>query len=67
MNSYLFYLLELFLYSAGLWITANDLQSLCGIHTQVTCQEEEDALFLWRHHSGGKDQKSLILSEYLDN
>lgn len=40
--------------SVGLRTAADDLPSLRRIDTEVTRQEEEDALFLGRHHSGGK-------------
>lgn len=55
------------LWSVGLWAPANDIQSLCRIYTQILCQEEEDALFLWCNHSGGKtfllfiDKRLLML------
>lgn len=50
----------LWLHFVGLWTAADDLQSLCRIYPQVPCQEKEDALFLWRHHSGGKDTWSAV-------
>lgn len=49
------------LYPVGLRTAADDLQSLCRIYTQVTCQEEEDALFLWRHHSRGEERVCYAL------
>lgn len=50
--------------SLGLWTTADDIQSLCRIYSQVACQEEEDALFFWRHYSGGQEITIYYFDQY---